>query len=112
MIVEGVRVALCLSVLGLLLGCSSVPPARESSGTTGQATPAAATQPKSLTIAIIGDINTLGGPSPSNFVAIPTRMIHPFMNEYMTGHNQDDVNQPRVAAALPSVDDGTWQVSS
>ena len=55
--------------------------------------------------AFITEVGGLSGPT-----ARPSRYFHEFVNAYVTTRDHDDEVAPHLAAALPSLDDGTWKL--
>jgi len=76
------------------------------------ASPGAPAQRKAVEILIRGGPNAfvtaaggLAGPT-----ARPSRYFHEFVNGYVTVRDHEDEVAPHLAAALPSLDNGTWKV--
>ena len=55
--------------------------------------------------AFIADVGGLSGPT-----ARPSRYFHEFVNAYVTTRDHDDEVAPHLAAALPSLESGTWKL--
>ncbi|HZT08668.1 MAG TPA: ABC transporter substrate-binding protein [Chloroflexota bacterium] len=87
--------------------------AAPSSPSKAPGTPAAPAQrsgPKALTIALPVEPPALGGSVIIGVSAVPSRYFREFPNAYLTTHDPQDQPAPWLAAALPSLDDGTWKV--
>jgi peptide/nickel transport system substrate-binding protein len=102
---RGWRVAL-VGLVVVLCGCAAGPssperPAASAPGRSG---------PKSITIALPIDPIALAGSMMGALAVVPSRYFREFPNAYLTTYDAQDQPVPWLAAALPSLDDGTWRV--
>ena len=100
----GWRVALAGLVV-VISGCAGTPAAPERSTTPSQGR----TGPKTVTIAFPIDPIALGGSMSGGVAVVPSRYFREFPNAYLTTYNTQDEPVPWLAAAMPSLDDGTWK---
>jgi peptide/nickel transport system substrate-binding protein len=97
------------SMVGLvaaLTGCAAIPqspaPISPAAGPGGA---------KSITIALPTDPIALAGSlSGGGKAVVPSRYFREFPNAYLTTYNGQDEIVPWLATAVPSLDDGTWNV--
>jgi peptide/nickel transport system substrate-binding protein len=103
---------LTVVVLIAVVGCAS--PARVADGPPSATAPSsgsASAQRKAIEIALTTEPNALVtalGLVGRN--ARLSRYFHEFVNAYVTARDQEDEVSAHLAAALPSLDDGTWKV--
>ncbi len=101
---------LLVVVAALSAGCAG-PAGQLPQGASGGAVAPARVGPKSITIVLPIDPTALAGSmSGLGAAAVPTRYFKEFPNAYLTTLDQRDEPAPWIAAALPSLDDGTWKV--
>lgn len=104
------RLGLLVTTLVLLAGCTGPQVSRDQSSS-GQ--PSQPTAPKRITIAVMGDPRTLSGKlNSSGSGNIPgvdalEEMVHAGLGTF----DYEGVLQPRVAEALPSIENGLWRVT-
>lgn len=103
------RVCPLLPALCVIVACSAPSTTALAPGGAGPAPP----QRKSITIALQAEVNALGAAmNQVGIITNPSRFFHEFVNAYLTYRDQNDDVRPWIAAELPSVEAGTWNVAA
>jgi peptide/nickel transport system substrate-binding protein len=102
-------VRICLLALAIItvLGCGSpsIPPSA------GSSAPPPPPQRKTVAIGLPVDFSALAGDVERTGAASrPTQYMQEFVNAYMTVRDHEDQVAPNLAAAVPSVEAGSWRV--